>query len=534
MDVKMMFSEANTTGLVLTPEPVVRLENYFRDPFDNFVATARTCYSSKVITAQDVSRDEKEKARRDAIAESIYKAGHHTTLQHAHFQFVLERVSRQFIWSFLHSHPFYNSEQVSQRYVEVKPDRFLVPPLDETSREIYLGVIQMQMQAYHDLMELVREPIQKEYKRIFPVRNLEEKRWLSVLKKKEQEVARYVLPVATHAHLYHTISAITLLRYRRLCEQFDTPLESRAVINKMVEEVLKIDEQFLKVMEDTIPLEQTPEYQIFVDFHTRLPASTHAAFVREFDDEMGSLRSKLMDYKKRGEETMAQSVRSMLGLPKKDMPDEEAIRFVMDPARNRLLGEAMNVTSLDKLSRAMVHPHFTFKKKLSHTADSQDQRHRMIPGSRPILAGHYIPEKPDYIFPIVIEKTPAARGYFEEIMSKTWNGIERLRNRGVSDEFAFYLLPNAFPIRFEESGDLMSFHHKWTSRLCFNAQEEIWASCKDEVMQVTRIYPVIGEFLGPPCSMRARAGTKPICPEGDRFCGIPVWRLPLEEHSRIL
>jgi hypothetical protein len=24
--------------------------------------------------------------------------------------------------------------------------------------------------------------------------------------------------------------------------------------------------------------------------------------------------------------------------------------------------------------------------------------------------------------------------------------------------------------------------------------------------------------------MRARAGTTPICPEGERFCGIPVWR----------
>ena len=27
----------------MTPEPVVKLENYFKDPFDNAVATARTC-----------------------------------------------------------------------------------------------------------------------------------------------------------------------------------------------------------------------------------------------------------------------------------------------------------------------------------------------------------------------------------------------------------------------------------------------------------------------------------------------------------
>src|SRR3989338_3771808 len=92
----------------LTPEPVVTLENAFSQPYNNAVATARTCYSSKVIHPEDVDKDEQSRSRRDAIASSIYQAGHHTTIQHATFQFVLEKVSRQFIWSFLHSHPYYN------------------------------------------------------------------------------------------------------------------------------------------------------------------------------------------------------------------------------------------------------------------------------------------------------------------------------------------------------------------------------------------------------------------------------------------
>ncbi len=41
----------------------------------------------------------------------------------------MENVSRQFLWTFLHSHPFYNSEQVSQRYVEVSKGNYAVPPL---------------------------------------------------------------------------------------------------------------------------------------------------------------------------------------------------------------------------------------------------------------------------------------------------------------------------------------------------------------------------------------------------------------------
>ena len=39
------------------------------------------------------------------------------------------------------------------------------------------------------------------------------------------------------------------------------------------------------------------------------------------------------------------------------------------------------------------------------------------------------------------------------------------------------------------------------------------------------VFPTIGRYVdGPPCVMRSRAGAMPICPEGERFCGIPVWR----------
>src|SRR5262249_21279968 len=107
---------------MLSGPPLVRLENAFVRPYENAVAAARTCYSSKgVLRVGDVSGDglpDEQKRKRvdqsDRIAESTYQAGHHTTLQHAHFQFIVENVSRHCLWSFLHSHPFYNSEQVSQ------------------------------------------------------------------------------------------------------------------------------------------------------------------------------------------------------------------------------------------------------------------------------------------------------------------------------------------------------------------------------------------------------------------------------------
>jgi thymidylate synthase ThyX len=105
---------------------------------------------------------------------------------------------------------------------------------------------------------------------------------------------------------------------------------------------------------------------------------------------------------------------------------------------------------------------------------------------------------------------------------------------GAPLEAALYLLPNAFPIRFTESGDLLHLHHKWTSRLCYTAQEEIWAASLDEVRAVEAIAPRLAEHLRAPCGLRARAGVRPVCPEGDRFCGVKVWQKDLSAYARLL
>jgi thymidylate synthase ThyX len=207
---------------------------------------------------------------------------------------------------------------------------------------------------------------------------------------------------------------------------------------------------------------------------------------------------------------------------------------VLSPAKNPFFGEALNLTSMGKLSRAMVHPHFTFQKKISHTADSQDQRHRMTPASRPVLFRQFVPDRPDVVVPALIQESDEALSFYKETTRKVWKGIADLLNEGVKEEFALYLLPNAFPIRFYESGDLLNLHHKWTKRLCYTAQEEIWNMCLDETRQVGQIFPDIGRYILPPCGLRNLGGVKPICPEGERFCGVPVWKLSIEKFQRLI
>ncbi len=514
-----------------SPPPKVRLVHAFDRPYENVVATARTCYSSKGIITEDQASARPE--RRDAIAKSIYEAGHHTTFQHAHFQFSLENVSRQFLWTFLHSHPFYNSEQVSQRYVEVSKGNYAVPSLGAVERDIYEKAARRQQEAYARLTELLTPICGERYFSLFPGRTRGDgrTRFAGSVKKRAQEIARYALPVATFSYLYHTISGITLFRYWRLCESMDAPAEQREVVGQMVAEVLKHDPLYASILQDPIPLEETPEYAAF----QALPRVRGAAreFRREFDAELGHRVSKLVDWKSNNEEVLAASVREILGLPRAALSDDDAIRMVLDPAQNRSLGETLTLTTHGKLSRALFHPSYTFRKKLSHTADSQDQRHRMTPASRPALPA-YLSDEPDYIVPMLVGDVSEADALYRATMDETWAAINELRSRGVADEFAAYLLPNAVAIRFTESADLLNLHHKFAMRLCYNAQEEIWRASLDEALQIREANPRIGPWLLPPCTLRRHAGVRPVCPEGDRFCGVVVWKMDQDDYVRTL
>ena len=522
----------------LSPEPKVELVNAFSRPYENAVATARTCYSgSGIVRPEDVSGDglspERQAARieqRDRIAESTYAAGHHTTLQHAHYQFAISNVSRQCLWTFLHAHPFYNSEQVSQRYVEVKPGLVAVPALSGEALSIYQSAVERQMADYRQLIALLLPRCAERYYGLFPGRGKRrDPKWDSAVKKRAMEVARYVLPVATFAWLYHTVSGVTLLRYHRLCAQHDAPTETRLLVGKMVALMLAHDPLWEKLVEPTLALEDTPEARFFAEPR---PAPGRA-FREEFDASLGGRTSRLVGRKPENEALLAASVREVLGAARSELSDDDAIALALDPARNQLLGESLNLTTLDKLTRALFHPSYTFRKRLSHTADSQDQRHRMVPASRPTLRA-YLGDEPDYVTPMLLQDDDPAQALYRESMERTWDAVARLGRLGVSDEDRAYLLPNAVSIRFTESSDLLNLHHKMASRLCYNAQEEIWQASLEEALAIREVEPRIGRWLLPPCGQRLAASLSPYCPEGDHYCGVRVWRLRPEEYVRTL
>ncbi len=504
----------------LSGGPKVCLTRAFEAPFQNVVDTARTCYSAKGIVEGSEGYDH--------IAKSIYKAGHHTTYQHPTFQFTIENVSRHCIWSFLHGHTFYNSEQVSQRYVKVKAGNVAIPHLPGPAQALYEETVSWQQEVYEQLSKLLFPAAQAEYFRLFPTKAKDPDKWKKDVRRKCYEAARYVLPVATTAYLYHTVSGLTLLRYYRLCQAGDTPTENRLLAEAMVGELLKHDPSYQAILEQPLPGEELPENQILPQL-----VGTGAEWCQEFDEKLAGRLALLVNDTSENEAVVADAVRALFAIPATQLSDEDAIRLALDPSQNRILGQTLNLTSHHQLSRALTHAHYTFFKRISHTADSQNQRPRMTPASRPILARH-LHDAPDYATPRLMAAVPEAQKIYDDAMARTWDAMTKLRQMGTREEFVQYLLPNAVNLRMVESADLLNLRHKHVMRLCYNAQEEIWQASVDEAIQVREKNPIIGKYLLPPCGVRAQSKTKPICPEGDRYCGVRVWKLDLTDYTRLI
>jgi thymidylate synthase ThyX len=508
-------SDASAGEQVETAAPRVTLRNYFAHPFDSAIAAARTCYSPRIIGAEEITDKQ-----RVTIGSATFYGGHHTVFQHAHFEFGLENISRQFVWSFLHAHPFYNSEQQSQRYVRLDRAQAYVPAdslhFGAAERTIYEKAVTRAWNHYRELTRVLQPTARGILADIWHVSEMSHpKRVQKVERQSEKraiEVARYVLPVAAFTTMVHTLSGIVLHRLWRMHGASDTPSEARLVIGEMVARVREVDPQFFDRF-DNAPMDEPPEWQA--------PVHDGEAFAREFDAKLAGLTSRLVDYPPRAIPVMADAHRAVMGLTVAECPDMEALDRMLNPARNPYRRETLDIGVHAPMMRALQHASFTFAKKISHTADSQDQRHRMVPGSRPLLTLADT-RSPDYIAPMLIRDNPRAMEIYERAMEEAWTAKNELLERGVAPEFALYLLPNAKAIRLVETGSLLHLLHKWTMRTCFNAQEEIYQASIEEVEQVRGVLPELARYIGPPCHLRAGIST-PICTEGSHFCGVKVW-----------
>src|SRR5271165_6699781 len=313
-----MFEGPRPGELVETAPPRVTLRNSFAHPFDSAIAAARTCYASHLITPDEIT----DKQRLNIGAATFY-SGHHTVFQHAHFEFGLEHVSRQFVWSFLHAHPFYNSEQQSQRYVRLDRAHAYVPRVDlyfnSQAREIYEGAVARAWAYYRELSALLVPDARGILSDIWHIGPMSHPKRIQKIErsaeKRSIEIARYVLPVAAFTTMVHTVSGIVLHRLWRMCSASDTPSEARAVIGEMVAQVRHIDPQFFDRF-GIEPLDELPEWK------TNPEGANHGdQFAREFDAQLNGRTAALLDYSANAPKVVAGAYRAVLGLSAADCPD---------------------------------------------------------------------------------------------------------------------------------------------------------------------------------------------------------------------
>jgi len=445
---------------------VTALKSLYK-PTDIAVGSARSCYFGKnIVTPEAVAKWDKK----NELLNSIFKAGHHTTLMHYHFTFLIEGISRLLIWRLLHSHPFYNSEQVSQRYAKMKPQNFTYPKKADKKK----------WQNYYEKMfiyyEMLIEKLTPEIEKVLPKFKKKE------AVKKAQEFARYLLPLGMNAHLYHTVNVITALRYINAAKVIpEAKDEAQEFVRELKEEMLKIDENLAPLIE-------------FAE-----------------NEEVVFPNIDIQKIKK-----------------EKNVKDNVEIFDVVDYDFELNINYAGVLRSSNIYLDEAILGSFNSYIKLSLSADAQNQRHRRSPAVRPKLEDIY---KREYYIPKIIKVKGDVLDIYKKAVDYSYDFFEKESEiLGFSE--AAYALLNAHNIEIIEHNDFQEFAHKAQMRLCYNAQEEIFDIVYKQVKKLKEKGVMAADKFLPPCALRYQQKIRPICPEGERFCGVKVWKMNFDEYQR--
>lgn len=434
-------------------------------PSEISVGSARTCYSSRLITPSEITTWQKK----EELLEDLFKSGHHTTIQHFNFTFEITGMSRLLIWKLLHSHMFYNSDQISQRYAKIKPenDNFYYPS----------SFTQEFLQSYYEkcfsTYELLKEKLTKIYEKS------SNKVEAGIAEKKAMENARYVLPQSVKANLYHTINSITALRY----------IASVYILPEANEEAL----EFATLLENIL-LEKDASFSILID-----RAKKQKIYYAEPNFDI---------------------------FPKLDSNETVNVFDIISGygiSNYANYAEGLMIPTIFHQNELMSG--FSSRLKLSLSADAQNQRHRTSPALRPSLNKEFITKKDlsineMFYIPDVFKENQEVYKIYTDFLSYS---VELLSNHIDNTNLA-YLIPNAFYIEIIEKNDFSNFIHKAKMRTCLNAQEEIRKLTDKQIELLIKNDVEEAKYFCPPCVTRFRNNIKPFCTEGTRFCGIPVWK----------
>lgn len=421
-------------------------------PTDMATQAARICYSA------DVPPDDGSAMN---VRSQLFNTGHHTTLQHSYYSFIIEGIAVGDVTFGLHlANPFYNSDQRSGRYCT---EMFASPDMTGIARYIRSYWPEVSDQRVWQVCDYVMDCIGM-FNSLKPTTEKLAKQALKVERpnfpkkliddqavKIAQEQLRVLVPVIMPTALVYTINLSAL---SAMYQSAFTPV-MRVLTSMMADEVIRHDPslRYMFVRSDS------------ADWSPDLPYSTLAGAI--------SPQCELLEL--RGADSF--------------VAPTESQRHPVDQLHFHPMFMANGIGAI------------TTRKHVSVMTFGQDQRHRTLRRSAPQFTGYY------YVPPLL------------DLQDVDWfmsigNQWEDLAHQ-LPATLGSVIAPYGAMVDYVSEGDFNALIHEQGKRLCWNAQEEIRELARQ---QRTLVVNMVGKksnlarIYEPPC-FRGK------CLEGSRYCG---------------
>ena len=417
---------------------------------------ARTCYSANVP----------ELGETIDVENRLFKTGHHTTLEHNYFTFIIDGIPVSSVVFGLHlTAPFYNTDQRSGRFSKMydNPD---IDGIKKTLETYYPNVSSHNINQASDLIEkgldiytknksqiteLARNAIKKE--RPYASDKYVEQ---NAPKFAQEQLRMFVSMIAPTA-LDWTVDLPTIAAFYRTAW---TPF-MRDTMDKIVD-IVKANHPDNTYM-------FAPDARINKDWSPYIPESYLGTKTRpEFH---------LLDYGYHNEKFATDDSNDMV----------DTLYFRPESMCNSI-GFVDSEVHID-----------------AGATMGQDQRHRSIKRSEPVFTGYF------YLPPLLNAAglKDTADKFMREYYMLAYNPL-------VPRSMMMSIAPYGAMVRYEKHADINALMHEQAKRTCWCAQEAIYhISCdlRRDLGQYIGENAKLMKYLTPPCLSQGK------CPEGARCCG---------------
>lgn len=418
---------------------------------------ALTCYNPELP----------ETGKRINVKDRLFETGHHTTLQHNYYTFVIDGLAVGDVIFGLHlASAFYNSDQRSGRFcidMFKNPDygkfyeyiKTFWPELDDVLMckiSLYIEYGIQIFNEYQPAAVRIAETLLRKERPFFPEKNI-----ASTAEKIANEQLRNFIPIIFPTGLVFTINLCTLVA---LWQSAWTPV-MKHVTDKMVAIIVSED--------DTL--------KEFFREEDRIGKEWFAQIETREDCIITSSRSLLpevrVDHKK------------LFIVPNDWQHPVDKLHFRPECMDNSI----QRITTSQLLSVATM---------------GQDQRHRTIQRGMPAFTGRF------YLAPILQELK------LDDAAKKLMYMWKEINMFSSLPTLTMNLAPYGAEVRYEKSAEINALLHESSKRLCWCAQEEIYNLAlmfrKNLANQLGESSEIV-KMLNPPCYADGK------CLEGPRYCG---------------